>query len=134
MGDLELYLIYSKDGVWEPQWRALQGSPITSLLTVVSKEDMDHALYRWSKPLVQQLGIPPDGALRKLPHPVCFQRGTCPLYDAKHCVPRSKILRVCFEPEGIEEPEARKLASDLIRLWKEGVYIVLVQDKGVPSV
>lgn len=130
MGDLELYLIYQTRDTWEPYWRALQGAEITSLLTVVSKETMDHAFAGWSKPLIKALGIPPVGALRKLPHTECFLRADCPFYDRGSCTPKAKALRHCFELEGMSDEVSRKLGSELVRLWKEGVYIVLVQEGG----
>ena len=128
MGDLELYLIYQEGEHWEKQWRPLQGEPITSLLMVVTKEDMDHLLYGWSKPFMQKIGIPPEGALRKLPSSLCYQRVPCPFHDRRYCTSKSKEIRICFEPDTIEDLEKRKLAADLVRLWKEGVYIVVVQE------
>lgn len=128
---MELYLIYQEDGVWESEWKPLQGDPITELLTVITKETLDHVLAGWSKPLTTTLGIPPDGALRKLPHALCYQRVPCPFYVRKNCSPTSKAMPWCFEPDGIEDLVSRKLASILVSLWREGVYVLVVQE-GVP--
>lgn len=130
LGDLELYLIYQHGDEWEDEWRPIQGNPLTELLTVVSKEIWDHALAGFTKPLVKALGIPPQGALRKLPESSCSQRTHCPFYERKLCNARSKVIRHCFEPDVTDDPVARKLGSDLIRLWSEGVYVVVVNEDG----
>ena len=124
--DLPLYLIYQYGENWEEEWKPLQGAAITSLLTVVSQEDMTHALKGWTKPLFQALGLAPEFALRKLPSFDCDKKKICPLHDKKNCTPRSKKMPWCFEPSGIEDLDARSLAGDLIKLWREGVYIVVV--------
>jgi hypothetical protein len=129
MGDLDLYLIYQTGEHWEAEWKPLQGDPITELLTVVSLETMTHALKGLSRPLIQSLGIPPEGALRKLPNKKCYQRGPCPFYDKKRCQPTAKSMPWCFEPDDIEDVPARKLASSLIKMWREGVYVVVVQQE-----
>ncbi len=126
LADLSLYLIYQYGGNWEEEWRPLQGSPITSLLTVVSQEDMTHALKGWTKPLVKALKLAPEFALRKLPNFKCDRRKICPVYDKKECTPKSKKMPICFEPSGIEDLEARRLGGELIRRWREGVYVVVV--------
>jgi hypothetical protein len=126
MGDLELYLIYQYGDTWEDEWVILQEESITSLLTVTTKEDMDHALRGWSWPLTSKLGISPEGALRKLPSKQCYRRSTCPFYEKKSCVPSSKSLPTCFEPEGIDDEEMRKKAAEIIGMWRESVYVVVV--------
>lgn len=130
LGDLELQLIYQYGASWEPSWKPLQGALIASLLTVVSKEVWDHALAGWTRPLVQALGIPPDGALRKLPSAdkLCEKRSICPYYHPKECQPKAKNMPWCFEPSGVRDPNARQLASELLSLWREGVYVLVVID------
>lgn len=126
MGDLNLYLIYQYGEVWEEEWRPLQGEAITKLLTVVSQEMMDHALKGFTRPFIKALGIPPEGALRKLPNSLCDRRIHCPFYHKKECVPLYKKMPSCFEPAGIEDLEARRLAGDFVRMWRAGVYLVVV--------
>lgn len=126
MGSLELYLIYQYGELWEEEWRPLQGEAITSLLTVVTQEMMDHALKGFTRPFVKSLGIPPEGALRKLPNGTCDKRIMCPFYRKKECTPLFKTMPMCFEPAGIEDLEARRLAGLLVRMWREGVYLVVV--------
>jgi len=130
MGDLELYLIYQYGKTWEEMWAPAQGLPATSLLTTVDKSVMDHALLGWSAPLVKALGIPPEGALRKLPveNRVCARRDPCPFYHPKECVPLAPKMQWCFQPDGIEDPNARQLIAELVKFWREGVYTVVVVD------
>jgi hypothetical protein len=124
--DITLYLIYQYGDRWEEGWRPLQGTEVTSLLTVVSQEDMTHALKGWTKPLFKNLGLAPEWALRKLPHSACDKKKICIYHNKRDCTPLSKKMPWCFEPTGIEDLEARSLAGELIKLWREGVYIVVV--------
>jgi len=125
LGSINLHLIYCYGDQIEPQWIAVQGSVLASLLTKVPLDLMDHALKGWTSPLVKSLGISPEGALRKLPTSKCFQRVTCPFHNKVICNPIHKKMPWCFEPElkGVEE---RKAGSELIRLWRGSVYIVIV--------
>lgn len=130
VNDLELFLIYQYGDKYEPAWLALQGDPITTLFTAVSLETMTHALAGWTRPLVRGLGIPPEGALRKLStsNRVCERRDPCPFYRPKDCIPTAKAMPWCFEPAGIEDLEARILAAEAVNLWRAQVYIVVVID------
>jgi hypothetical protein len=127
LGDLELYLIYQYGGRWEEEWAPLQSEKIAQLLTEVSQELIDHALIGLTSPLVKALGIPPIGALRKLPDSRCYRRTLCPFYHKMTCKPTHPKLNWCFEPEGIEDPIARNLGSDLVKLWRESVYVLVVK-------
>jgi hypothetical protein len=126
LGDLELFLVYQYGDKWESDWLPLQGQLITGLLTVVPQETIDHALQGWTSPLVKSLGLPPEGALRKLPSQLCYQRGHCPFHIKNSCIPTHPKMSWCFEPENIEDPNSRNLAAELIRLWREGVWGILV--------
>lgn len=130
MGFLELLLIYSMGGEWEPSWKPLQGQrAVTGLLPYVSKETMDHALRGWTSPLVKNLGLPPEGALRKVPQ-VCTHKDSvpCPMYDPKRCTPLARNMWNCFQPLGVEGDVALQLAYDVIRLWREGVRVLVVEE------
>jgi hypothetical protein len=126
LGDLEVFFIYQYGDRWEEEWLPLQGAEMTSLLTVTTQEIMDHALRGWTSPLVKSLGIPPEGALRKLKNSICYRRELCPFYRKKTCVPTHPKMPWCFDPEDVEDLEARKLGSELIRMWREGVYVLVV--------
>ncbi len=130
MGDIELLLI---DG-WTAGWGKLQGTLFGNLISVVSREVVNHALHRFSRPLVDNLGIPPEGALRKVPRQ-CWNRKKrpgvlykCPLYDKRACQPISPDMPWCFEPDDVPDKAIRKKAAEAIELWHEGVYVVVVED------
>lgn len=129
MGDLELYLIYQYGDAWEKEWVPLQGHPLTDLLSSASKEDLDAALIGLSWPLTSKLGIPPAGALIKMPSKQCYRRKLCPFFDKKACQPTSKNLPTCFEIEGTEDVEVRRLGAEIVKLWRESVYVVVVQER-----
>lgn len=124
MGPLELYLIYNEDGIWEVQWREFQG---VWPLPEISKADMDHALHGWTRPLVDQLGPPPKGMLRKLPTEArrCSVETRCPFFNAKHCGLLLPKMPWCFIPEGTA---ASHLATELINLWRSEVYVVVIKE------
>lgn len=130
-GDLEVVAIWTKeDGSWEPDWEPLRGHPITKLFTTVDKADMQHALKGWTFPLIKALGIPPYGAIRKLPVEAreCAQKTTCASYDSKTCHPRSKKMPICYEPGGFDNSAAQIKASEVVQLWHEGVYVIVVEE------
>lgn len=125
MGTLQLYLIYSYSGQWEAQWAPMNG---VLDLPVVSVETMNHALRGWTRPLVDGLGPPPEGRLRLMPWLArsCVSRATCALFDVKRCGALLKNKPWCFEPDGVE---ARQLVAEIINLWREGVYVVVVEEQ-----
>ena len=130
MGSLDLLLIYQVGEDWEPEWAPLQGSTFAAILSVVSDVVMNHAIRGWTKPLITGLGLPPQGSLRKIPpeHWNCEHRLKCPFYRKDTCEPTCKKLSDCFQPENLSGVEARTLAYEAVRLWREGVYIVVVKE------
>jgi hypothetical protein len=124
MGSVELYLINDEGGTWEEQWRDFQG---IWDLPVISKTDMDHALHGWTKPLVTVLGPPPKGKLIQLPQAAkkCASEKTCPFYDKRTCGASLKKMPWCFVPD---DTKAGSLAAEVIKLWREGVYVLVVQE------
>lgn len=130
MGDVHLLLV---DG-WTAGWEVLRGTVFGKQISVVSREAVDHALHKLSRPLVDALGIPPEGALRKIPRQ-CWHRKKqpdkpypCPLYDKKACQATSPDAPWCFEPDDTPDNAVRKKAAELAELWREGVYVVVVED------
>lgn len=124
MGEIEI--------VWSQgwgEWGPLRETVFGGLVSVVPEEAVHHALHRWSKPLVTALGIPPYGALIKIPR-VCYRKvkhdtaAPCILYDPQRCHARSKELPWCFEPD-VDDAEVRRKGGELVQLWHEGVYLVV---------
>lgn len=129
MGELRLYLIRMEGGAWEPEWEPLRGTVFGNQFSVISKENVDHSLRGWTRPLVNALGISPEGALKKIPSVSreCFRRKTCPLYLAANCFPESSNMPWCFEPDGVVPEAVRYAATRAFEYWKDRVYIVVVE-------
>lgn len=132
MGELQLLVNWERGGVWE-DFQSLRGTRIGQQISIISQAALDHALHKLSRPLVDSLGIPPSGALRKLPVLAreCERRERCPLYKASECNPFSKKLPWCFEPGGIADEKERSDAARLIQEWSQGVYVAVVQEERV---
>ena len=129
LGFVELFVVYSKDGAWEPDWRPLQGTHIADLFTVLSKAAYDHVLRGYSRPFVDALGLEPKGVLHKLtPSHRCHNQVGCTFYEKKDCYPLGRNLPHCYQPSGLSSDEARSLGYEAVRLWREGVYMVVVQE------
>jgi hypothetical protein len=129
MGELKLLLISTeKDGTWEPEWEPLRGTFFEDLLSKASKENVEHALRKLSRPLVDSLGLPPEGALRKIPVESrrCSQRIKCPFFDDRKCFPEAKNMPWCFEPDGVAGEQARLAATQAIMNWRTRIYLVVV--------
>jgi len=124
MGVIDLYVIYDEGGVWELEWRDFQG---VWDLPVISKEDWDHALHGWTRPLVDQLGPPPKGKLIQIPTAAkrCGREKDCPFYDKRRCGAQKPQMPWCFVPA---ETKAENLAAEVVKLWREQVYVVVVHD------
>lgn len=127
MGEIHLLAIWERDGLWEPEWEPLRGTRVGDQFSCITQSVLDHALIKHFKPLVDSLGIPPEGALRKLPKEgrVCARRVVCPLYTTQ-CHPLSKSMPWCYEPDGFSEEVVRKAVSKAIEYWREGVYLTVV--------
>lgn len=131
MGELKLLLIRTeKDGTWESEWEPLRGTLFGDLLSVVPKAAVDHALHRLSRPLVDALGLPPEGALRKIPEEQrrCFRREKCPFFDERKCFPEAKNMPWCFESDGVAEDLVRAAATEAIVRWRDRTYLVVIQE------
>lgn len=132
MGFIELYLIYDNEGVWEEHWRPLQSAPVfESAIASISREGMEQALIGWTKPLVDLLGPAPKGRLLKLPEATreCASRQRCPFYEERRCGHLLNKMPWCYVPDGVEGA-AQRLLGEVITLWREGVYVIVVREPG----
>lgn len=129
MGDLHLHIIEEKAGVWEEEWRPLQGTVFAESFTRLPHQVFNEGLKGWTKPLVDSLSVPPEGALKKIPPEfrVCIRRFKCPFYEAHQCFPEAKKMPWCFEPDGVEGEEVRQQATRAIEYWRNRVYLVVVE-------
>jgi hypothetical protein len=126
MGQIELLLVRMEGGCWEPEWEALRETPIAGLLPVVTRQDIEHALKGYTRPLYRGLGLPPDGALRKLPKDAkeCRERRSCRLWRPEECHPVAKAMPWCFQPDALPLK-----AAEVIQLWREKTYIVITLEE-----
>ena len=126
MGDLDLMLVRSKGGEWEPEWAPLKGSPYETYLTVATRETIEHALNGWTSPLVKALGYAPKMILHRLSPDArqCALWSGCVFYRKRDCIPEAKNLPNCYQPRDVP-PE---LGYEVIRLWRESVYLVVVEE------
>ncbi len=129
MGKLDLYLIYDYQGTWEEGWRPLQKHPVGALLTKVAHDTIEHAILGFSRPLVKVLGLFPKGMLHKVPRE-CANAKTCSLYIPKNCLSTVKTMPLCWEPAEVDA-SVRSLVSELVRLWRETVYVVVVEEEPI---
>lgn len=127
MGELELLAVPVRAGDWG-QWEDVRASPLGDLVSVVPVEAFDHALRGWSRPLVDALGLPPQGALRKMPRAArqCRLRKDCIFFDRRKCTPFSKEMPWCYEPDGMD---ASPRFTEILSSWREGVYVVMVLER-----
>jgi hypothetical protein len=126
MGKVELFLIYDYGGTWELEWRPLQHDAVAALLTKVHHDTIEHAILGYSRPLVKVLGLEPKGMLHKVSQ-ACENAKSCPMFIEKNCQSTAKAMPVCFEPAGLAS-SVRELAAELVRLWREKVYVVVVEE------
>ena len=126
MGPLDLMLVRSVAGVWEAEWAPLQDAPYAEYLTRIVKDTLDHALHGWTLPLVQGLGPSPRMILHRLSPDAkqCSLWEGCIFYRKRDCIPNAKNLPNCYQPRGVPA----ELGYELIRLWRESVYVVIVEE------
>jgi hypothetical protein len=124
MGEIELFVISVTPEGWG-EWEDVRESPFGKLISVVPFSAYDHALRGWSKPLVTALGLPPEGALRKMPTLAkqCGLRRDCIFYKKAKCHPFSKKMPWCYEPQGVG---AAPHSTEILSMWREGVYVIAV--------
>jgi len=130
MGLVDLYLIYETGGLWETEWQPLQGAKgFADQFATLDKEQMEQAYFGWTRPLVAALGPSGEGMLLTVPTATrqCQARSSCPFYRPLDCSSTSKKMPWCYVPEGFTDTE-RSLAAECIRLWREGVYIIVVRE------
>ena len=126
IGKVTLVLVRQEAGTWEPDWEPLRTSALASIIPIIPRETIEHALRGYTRPLILALGLPPEGCLRKLPPEakLCSQRRTCTLQRATDCSPTAKAMPWCYHPEGLPDK-----AAEAIALWREGVYLIVTLEE-----
>ena len=108
-------------------WGDLQflvGTDWEPLFPRVSAAVLDQALRGYATPLMRVLGPPPKALVKRLPvkEKLCAQRASCINYTVD-CVPGPKVPE-CWESSTYTAPQA-SIVNNIVRLWKEGVVIVV---------
>jgi len=130
MGEVTLLVMWEKGGKWEATIEPLRGTRVGDQISIIAQGALTHALHGLSRPLVDALGIPPAGALRKLPEATkqCSKRRNCPFYQKAHCHTGAKQISWCFVPGGFSDEAGVAAASQVIAEWRQGVYVVVVKE------
>lgn len=99
-----------------------------SLIPVVDGRTFERALLGDSMPLMRAMGLPPEGSLKQIrgDDRICVNKGTCALYDPEGCH-LNKLTPECWESP-LVDPLKSMAASFLTRLWRDGTYVVVVED------
>jgi hypothetical protein len=104
----------------------LEGTPWDPLFPRVDDLTLDQALRGFATPLVRVLGPPPKALVKRLPviQAQCRWKDTC-VGATKNCVPGPKVPD-CWESAGIPESLVPAI-SHVVKLWREGIHVVLLQ-------
>lgn len=126
---IRLLTISESKGTWESEWEPLKGTIFEGLFSHVDRRVIDEAIRGHVGPLVKSLGIPPEGALRKMPSRECGKRKSCIFYDNRKCLLLSSKMPWCFVPEGLDvTEELEPLVMEVLAAWKEPRHIVVVRE------
>ena len=92
-------------------------------IQTIPGEIFSHALHGYTRPFVQILGPEPRALERKIPKDlgVCSEINSCVIANPKHCRPCPDL------PDCYEAP-AGYLASQVALAWREGRYVLVIED------
>jgi hypothetical protein len=122
--DSEFFPLLTQDGV------RLALSSVFSLCTYASRDVMEKAKRRDTKPLERLLKTPPYGCLRKLDKPVCRKINDCVMANRTVCTVRNikknlGIFPECFQYDASSD-ETSDYATTIINIWKSGNYAIII--------
>jgi len=107
--------------------RSWRGTPWEVLVTVVSGEDLSHALHGYPWPLIKSLGPPTEVLYRHLSeeHSFClsYQDKSCSLRQKGKCL-LGKNLQPCYVPPCVED---RVEFQEALLALKEGQYLLVTE-------
>lgn len=121
-----LFQIYPS---WEPL-APLRDTLIGSLISVVTQQDVDFAYRKWTRPLVNRLGLSPENCLRKAAkqHGTCYNWPTCQI-KGPGCRLQDPAMPWCFEPVGVDDPFVRALAQEILEAWRNSVWVLVANNE-----
>ena len=106
---------------------SLKGTPWQPLIPEIPGDAHSHALHGYPGPFLAVLGRPPYAQALKLPesHRVCSMHNQGCLGAGEKCRP-GPGMPDCYEPPGLDDPEARTAATLVAEAWAEGRYVVVI--------
>jgi len=105
---------------------SLKGTDWEDLLPIVPGAALSDALHGDAQPLMRKIGREPRVLLRLAPEPrFCAEFKRCITKAEKDCHPCATVPD-CYEPPGVS-PEAQRAANYLVRMWRDGRYVVIVE-------
>jgi len=121
-GEIKLMVALPKAGNPWGALSPLQGTSWGEEITVVSGEDLSHALHGWAVPLMKNLGIDPKRRGHKIPEDDawCVLREGCAAATSD-CQTGSTRMPACYEPLGVDA-----IAAEVLLAWQEGWYVIVV--------
>jgi len=104
----------------------LKGTPLGDLIPRVSGESFSHATHGFVTPLMREIGPDPSALVRLLPKPKnCASINKCIMADKEKCVP-GPSMPDCYIIPGDYDSVTAFAALMVLRAWKEGRYVVIV--------
>lgn len=121
-----------EDGSWG-EWEVLREHPIAKLFSYTDSHTWEDALAGHSMPLIKGLGLPPSGSLIKTEKDIllCFHKDTCAAHDKQRCLGH-KNPPACYSANaGSDDLEdmLRIQMTKVLQLWRDGIYILVVDTK-----
>jgi len=133
-GEHDILVIHeNEDGTWDEEWRAFQEHPevskVGALFSRVTQEAYQDALHKYTTPLIQELGLPPEACLIKTPPQMklCAHRKTCAMHEKGLCLGDNPKAPMCYQAalEGLDTAVEIQVAR-VFELWRMGFYIIVV--------
>jgi len=119
--NIKLMIAVPRDGDIWGALAPLKETSWESLITVVSGEDLSHALHGWTVPLMRNIGIDPEKRGARVAEFWCALRKGCAGADG-HCHTGSGKLPSCYEPIGVPA-----VAAEVALAWQDGWYVLVVE-------
>lgn len=139
---VSLLVTFVENGSHWGEFEVFKGSTWEKVVSVVSAEDLSHAMHGMVNPLLRSLGREPKSSMKRISKEEgeCLNKNTCIGWKPNYCKPngnngkkgRQMLLGPpdCYEPplQGAT-PEIMSVFSEVMKALKENTYIVVVKGK-----
>ena len=136
-----LVTFVEKESHWG-EFEVFRGTTWEKVVSVVSAEDLSHAMHGMLNPLLRSLGREPKSSIKRISKEEgeCLHKNTCIGWKPHYCKPdgdngkrgKHKLLGPpdCYEPplQGAS-PEIMIVFSEVLKALKENSYIVVAKGK-----